>query len=78
MGCRVTTVAVHLVLLCATDRKHGIERAAFARNARAWWVTISSALFYRQFFLSGPSSGFDDVEHLEETLYGVLNVLESS
>lgn len=26
----------------------------------------------------GPNSGIDDVEHLEETLYGVLNVLEST
>lgn len=26
---------------------------------------------------AGPSSGTDDAEHLEETLYGVLNVLES-
>lgn len=26
---------------------------------------------------TGPGSGIDDVEDLEETLYGVLNVLES-
>ena len=25
----------------------------------------------------GPGSGIDDVEDLEETLYGVLNVIES-
>ena len=26
---------------------------------------------------TGPGSGIDDLEELEETLYGVLNVLES-
>jgi len=28
-------------------------------------------------FVKGPGPGIDDVEDLEETLYGVLNVLES-
>jgi len=35
MGRGITTVAVHLVLLCAADGKRGAERTAFARNAWA-------------------------------------------
>lgn len=34
-------------------------------------------LFFFDPFATGPGLGIDDVEDLEETLYGVLNVMES-
>jgi hypothetical protein len=36
MGHGVETTVVHLVLLCPTDRKRGVECAAITRNAWTW------------------------------------------
>lgn len=78
MGCGVTTITFHLVLLCATDGKHGVERATVARDAWTWSVAKSSILIpFVDPFVTGPGSDIEDSEDLEETLYGVLDVRES-
>lgn len=40
-------------------------------------LIYSHSVFFFDPLATGPGLGIDDVEDLEETLYGVLNVMES-